>query len=474
MNLSKNGYPRLTILVFGLAVILRLLLCTQNPPNNSFDDHYEPISLIMKTGEIPRKDACFECYNPPVFYSIAAVTANTLRSLGWSVDTVQKALQFQNFFYNILTLLIVYLILKKFSYLTEFSRLFAFGVICFLPRHIYMAAMFSNDNLGYLGVAVCTYLMLVTLERREPWWLFAALLSMAASLTVFVKYTGFVVLPMIAIAYITLAARKADGRRNRLFAMMLVALIPPLFLLGSYMVTNYKDYGDVLPWNDKFLDTSKIQPRDDEQLNFISFTPWQYVREPLQIPGQLHSFWTLIYTNAWFDTEPKFLYFTDWDKGWWSQYWAWRTGDSTFPEAQIPLSTVTRTLAAGLLVLGLMPLFMFLAGMIGSVRKFPTGADSCVRIDKYLPLLILVTGNAALVIWLTLKAPVFSSMKASYFLVSLPALAVFTAQGVQFFEKRRWSGYFISFTLIMLVLFTSTHVMHIAWSIKSWNNVVKF
>lgn len=466
MKLSKNEYPLLTFLLFGLAVILRLLLCSQNPPANSFDDHYEPISLIMKTGEIPRKDACFECYNPPVFYSIAAVTANTLRTLGFSVDAVQKALQFQNCFYNILTLLVVYLILKKFSYLTEFSRHIAFGSICFLPRHIYMAAMFSNDNLGYLGVAVCTYLMLVTLERREPWWLFAALLSMAASLTVFVKYTGFVVLPMIAIAYITLAARKTDERRNRPFAKMFIALLPPLILLGSYMFINYKDYGDVLPWNDKFLDTSKIQPRDDERLNFISFTPWQYVREPLQIPGQLHSFWTLIYTNAWFDTEPKFLHYTDWDKDWWPKYWAWRTGESTFPEAQIPLSMETRTLAVGLLTLGLIPLFMVVAGVIQSFPEFFAGKDHWMPIEKYFPLLILLASNTAIVVWLTLKAPVFSSMKASYFLSSLPAFGVFTAHGVKLFENRHWARYLISCTLIMLVIFTSVHIMHIAWSIK--------
>ncbi len=471
MNQSAKSYPRLTFLLLGLAVILRLLLCSQNPPTNSFDDHYEPISLILKTGAIPRKDACFECYNPPVFYSIAAVTANALRSHGLSVDTVQKALQFQNCLYNILTLLIVYLILQKFSNLTEFSRLFAVGTICFLPRHIYMAAMFSNDNLGYLGVAVSAYLILVILERREPWWFFATLLSMAASLTIFVKYTGFIVLPMIAIAYITMAARKVDGRPNRLFVMMFITLLPPLFLLGSYIVTNYKDYGDVLPWNDKFLDTSKIQPRDNEQLNFFSFTPWQYIREPVQVPGQLHSFWTLIYTNAWFDTEPKFLYYTDWDKGWWSQYWAWRRGESTFPAAQIPLSSVTRTFAVGLLTIGLIPFFMVVAGMIGSIRKFPAGTDNCVTIEKCLTLLILLAGNAAMVIWLTLKAPVFSSMKASYLLGSLPALGVFIAQGAQLFEGRRWWRYIISFALIMLALFTSAHVMHVAWSIKTWSDL---
>jgi len=468
MKQSVTGYPRLTFFLFGLAVLLRLLLCSQNPPANSFDDHYEPVSLIMKTGEIPRKDACFECYNPPVFYAIEAVTANALSGLGLNVETVQKALQFQNFFYNILTLLVVYLILKKFPDLSAFSRLFAFGTVCFLPRHIYMAAMFSNDNLGCLGVALCTYLMLATLERRQSWWIYALLLSMAASLTVFVKYTGFVVLPMIALACLAQATRKSAEGRKKPFAIMFIALLPPLLLLGSYMITNYKDYGNTLPWNEKFLDTSKIQPHDVEPLNFISFTPWHYIREPVQISGQLHSFWTLIYTNAWFDTEPKFLHYTDWDKGWWMQYWSWRTGESTFPATRIPLSTVTRTLAAGLLTLGLIPLFMVVAGIIQSFREILAEKDHWMTIEKYFPLLILLASNTAIVVWLTLKAPVFSSMKASYFLSSLPAFGLFTALGVQLFENRCWPKFLISFTLIMLVVLTTAHVMRIAWDIKSW------
>ena len=443
---------------------MRLLLCSQNPPNNSFDDHYEPVSLIMKNGEIPRKDACFECYNPPVFYSIEALSANGLRGLGWSVDPVQKALQYQNCCYNILSLVFVYLILGRFSRLSAFARLFAFGTVCFLPRHIYMAAMFSNDNLGYLGVAMCTYLALVIQEREEPWW-WAALLGIAVSSTVFVKYTGFVVIPTVAIAFAPLLARKAVARRWKPVAMMCMALLPPLCLLGSYMVTNYKDYGNVLPWNDKFIDTGKVQPRDREALNFLSFTPWHYLGEPLQVPGQLHSFWTLVYSNAWFDTEPKFLHYTDWDKGWWTQYWSWRTGDSAFPAQPAPLSTLTRILAGGLLILGLVPLCLVAAGVFDGMRAL-LPREHWTKNGPFLPLLVLLASNGAIVVWLAIKAPVFSSMKASYFLSALPAFAVFSAQGVQQLMKRPWAKYFISSVLMLLVLFTSVHIMHIAWSIK--------
>jgi len=135
---------------------------------------------------------------------------------------------------------------------------------------------------------------------------------------------------------------------------------------------------------------------------------------------------------------------------------------------RIPLSTVTRTLAAGLLTLGLIPLFMVVAGIIQSFREILAEKDHWMTIEKYFPLLILLASNTAIVVWLTLKAPVFSSMKASYFLSSLPAFGLFTALGVQLFENRCWPKFLISFTLIMLVVLTTAHVMRIAWDIKSW------
>ena len=465
MKQEADGYPRLTLSLFFLAVFLRLLLCCDNPPTNSFDDHYEPVSLIMNTGAIPRKDACFECYNPPVFYSVAAVSANAMRGLGLGADPIQKALQYQNCCYNILTLLFVYQILQKVSCLTALPRLFAFGTVCFLPRHIYMAAMFSNDNLGYLGVAICSYLLLAIQERKNP-LLLTALLALAVSLTVFVKYTGFVVLPMVAITFAAHAVRQVGQSRGKPVSLMFLALLPALMLLGSYMATNYRDYGKVLPWNDNFLDTGKIQPRDPEPVNYLSFTPWQYIREPLQLPGQLHSFWTLTYSNTWFDTEPKFLPYTDEDTGWWTEYLTWRREDSRFPESRIPLSTTTRILAGGLLTLGLLALGAVAVGLLRCCCGIASGKGDPARRAQDLPMLVLLAGNVAVVGLLTHKAPVFSSMKASYFLSSLPAFAVFSAHGVQLLCTGSRSRLFIFTFLTALVLFTSVHIVHVACSVR--------
>ena len=123
-------YRKLTVFIFAVAVLLRLLLCWGNPPSNSFDDHFEPIALILQTGHIPAKNACFQCYQPPVFYYSSAILAKPLIYLGYSdPGAIEKFLQFLNCFYGIATLAVIYLILKRLD-LSEFSRLMAFCVIC--------------------------------------------------------------------------------------------------------------------------------------------------------------------------------------------------------------------------------------------------------------------------------------------------------------------------------------------------------
>jgi len=186
------------LFLFCAGAVLRLLLCWVNPPQNAFDNHYEPIFLIMQTGAIPAKDACFQCYHPPVFYWISAIIGKMALSGGMTPPHMAKLLQFVCCFYGIATLGICYLILKKFP-LSAFASAIAFGVICFLPRHIYMSAMNSNDTISYLCVAISIYLIIVALERRLP-PLRLALLSIVLTVTVFTKYTAFAVLPAVLAA----------------------------------------------------------------------------------------------------------------------------------------------------------------------------------------------------------------------------------------------------------------------------------
>jgi len=460
-------YRILTIAIFCLAVFLRGLLCWENPPSNSFDDHFEPISLIMKNGHIPPKDACFQCYHPPVFYYTSAKIGETLNALGMEETIVRKTLQFLNFLYNVLTLVVVYLILSVMN-LSSYSKMVAFTTVCILPRHIYMAAMHSNDNLCVLLVALCCYLVLIAIDRKLAWQT-VALVGIIITLATFVKYTAFVLFPAVLISMILIPIYIPQISLSRITTAVFFSLFPAIFLLGTYMAANVRDYGKPLPWNDKMFNTSVIHPRDPAKISYTSFAPWQYMIEPLIIPGQMHSFWTIIYSGTWFDIEPKFTQVTDKNRIWWPRYFGWLSGDMAFPSLPSPLSFPTRVLAAGLLLCGIVPLVLVIVGIVWSVRilMFCKDADARIQAVKLNLFPILLVANTAGVILLTVKAPVYSSIKASYFFNSLPAFAVFNAIGIKCMENRRWIKIIIAAGCIALVLLVILHVVQIAMAFST-------
>jgi len=136
----------------------------------------------------------------------------------------------------------------------------------------------------------------------------------------------------------------------------------------------------------------------------------------------------------------------------------------TFPSLPSPLSISTRLLAAGLLICGIVPLMLVIAGIAWSVRFliFCKDADARIEAAKLSLFPILLVTNAAGVILLTLKAPVYSSIKASYFFNSLPAFAVFNAIGIKCIDNRRWIKIIIASVCIALVLLVILHVFQIA------------
>jgi len=99
---------------FALGALLRLLLCWANRPYNAFDDHFEPILMTMKAGVIPARDACFQCFQPPVFYWISARIGEAALQAGLPLPSVIKLLQFVGCGAGILTVAVCYLILRNF------------------------------------------------------------------------------------------------------------------------------------------------------------------------------------------------------------------------------------------------------------------------------------------------------------------------------------------------------------------------
>jgi hypothetical protein len=422
-------------LFFALGAAARLALCWVNPPVNAFDDHFEPVLLILKTGTFPAKDACFQCYHPPVFYGTSAAVACLALQAGAEWSELPKVLQLLCCLYGILTVGICYLILKRFSF-SDFARLLAFGTVCFLPRHIYMSAMLCNDTLAYLLVALSIYLAFRAVEKNFS--IFSlAMLSVALTLAIFTKYTNFALIPMVLVPFLVALWKPTAFTRKKILAAGVGTFALPLLLLGAHLVSNQSHYHSPLPWNLSMYDPTAHSPHDPAGISFFSFKPWEDLRTPYLAPGKLHSFWTMLYSGMWFDTEPCFQRFLDSNRTWWSHYFAWYRGEETFPGPNTAVSTLTLLEAQGMIVLGVFPTALGLMGLYYCI----TGKwQGLVNTDPKVALLmnafpVLLAANVAGVIGLTLRLPVYNSIKPSYLLSSMPAMMIFLAVGLGSLEK---------------------------------------
>lgn len=432
-----------------------------NPPNNAFDNHFEPIFLIMNYGIIPAKDACLQCYHPPIFYLISAMIGKLFTYMGANNTQILKILQFVCCVYGILTVGIIYLILKKIQ-LSDFSRLVAFGTICFLPRHIYMSAMNSNDTISYLFVAICIYLILITIEQKYS-MISLITLSVAITITIFTKYTALVIIPMVLTVFLVGFSHLPAAIRIKHGIMMVLAFLMPLLILSAYTFSNVKNYGNALPWNLKLEDPSVRQPRDEGGVSFITFKPWESIKTPILVPGKLNSFWTLIYSGMWFDTEPKFLYFMDSNTAWWDHYFGWLRGEEQFPVDNPSMSKITILMGSGLITFGLFPLFFVIIGGYHYLRGLRNifkeyNYREATKMSIFPTLLI---SNALGIIAISLRLPTYTAMKASYFLNSMPAFSIFLGIGVMAYENRNILKWAMAIIFGALFTLAFLHILHI-------------
>ena len=375
-----------------------------------------------------------------------------------------KFFQFVVCFYGILTLGILYLILNKLP-LSNFSRLLAFGTACFLPRHIYMSAINSNDTISYLFVALSIYLLLIVIERKFPFFLLLTV-SIVISVTLFTKYTSFIVLPVVLMVFASLAYKRLFPSRKQALLFFVLIIFVPMTILSAHLIWNKKHYDSPLPWNVNRSDPSLIQPRDGDHFDFFTFKPWESIDPPIIVPGRMQSFWTLVYSGMWFDNEPKFLYFLVSNQSWWDRYYGWLRGEEKFPEGSPTISSLTKFLGAGLTIFGLFPLLMIITGVthlfLGSWRSH-ANSEEMVKMSIFPTLLF---SNMVVMIALAVRLPVYTAAKASYFLNSLPAFVVFLSLGLMVCEKSKQLKWTMIAAFSLLFCLASMHILHIVLSIS--------
>ncbi len=423
----------------------------------------------METGEIAAKDACPQCYHPPVFYLVSAVIGKIVLGTGLDVRYVMKLIQFSCCLYGILTLYVIYLILSKMN-ISDFSRAIAFGTVCFLPRHIYMSAMNSNDAISYLFVSLCVYLMLLLLETNLK-YKYQVMLSVAVIVAVFIKYTCYILLPAFAVLSLLLLKSK-EFPRKKLISFALLSYGLPALLLCGYSLYNYNTYGTFLPDNVAAASILK-QPQDPGGVNFFTFKPWLSIQNPFLAPGKLGSFWTLIYSSTWYDIDAMFIRFFDNKESLWEPYYDWLKGYVAFPDPRLIVPHYASNMGAVLVTLGLMPLCFTVLGFFIAVKNsfysYTKKNEQSLSEWYKTPLFIMLAlFNIALIVAFTVKRPFYSSIKSSYILNALPAYAIFLSFGIMSLRKFLDNKY-IAIFFGSIFIFVIIHINYIVYHIGIFN-----
>lgn len=363
--------------IFVLGALLRVALTWRNPPFNVWDNHFEPVLLMLTEGSIPAKFACFQCYHPPVFYLACAAVAKVVSAADLAGETGLKALQFLNCAFGVAALLVIMALLQRLP-LSRGARTLASLVVAILPRHIYLSAVHGNDGLAVLLVSLVAW-MLVTLGDGRRSLLRYATLGAAASLAIFTKYNALIVLPGITFALAALPAFRDPAWRRSASARAMLALGAPALLLALSMASNVRAYGSPLPGGDDYAKANPAvenflarQPRDLPDVDFIRFSPWRFVAHPLLRPGQLSEFSTLMNASMWFDNDAKLLQLLA-PEAWRRGYYLWLRGDLPFADLDpgdplrlaLRLGTALEALGLGMVILGVVGL----AALLRALRR---------------------------------------------------------------------------------------------------------
>lgn len=442
---------------------LRLALYIANPAANAFDNHFEPVLLIISDGIIPAKDACWSCYHPPLLYWSSAMLGKLFVQFNMSAPTFFKVLQGLSCLFGIATLVFVWAILKRLP-LNDFARAAGLGIICFLPRHIYMSAMYSNDAIAYMLVTICLYLLLVALDRGFSWRVLV-LLSISMGLALLTKVTALVVLPTVGfVFFMAFVWGRVAPRRDTLIKGVAV-MIFPLALLATEIGSNMKTYGEPFPINMTLSGSNVVKRRPGAGgVDFFDFRPLSAIKDPVIRPSNIDSFWTMLYGRMWFDMEPLLIYprteelYQKWHRSF-AMYLEshiddW-TGQEDFPQGGL-------NVGRALIALGLLPLIIFLAGLCyavwgrWSIRAGPGDRLDAIKLMAF-PVLLLV--NIAGVVKATLAHPYYATMKAAYLLNSVAAFAVIFALGAMWLGKGRTGRTVITVILAAVFALVTVHII---------------
>lgn len=344
------------------------------------------IEYLTQTWVLPAPDAAWSTAHPPLYYYLCAAICRGLDDPDRAFNVI--ILRLLASAVGLLTVALVVVLVRRTDPDNLRRALLAGGLVLFLPVHIYMSAMLTEEIL--VTSLISLVIVGVALEQTglsKPVWL-AAGLGLIAGLAFLTKLTGVLVMVAAAGTYLIEGWRSRAMRPAILRASVLVLLT--VLIGGWFFARNLVEYGYLYPHG---LEVHKIMfsmPPGDRQI-------WDYLRIPLATwtdpqllhPSLLRSVWGSTFVTMWFDGHRVFL----------------------------PTNTpVVTHVGTAILLLALLPTAAFAVGFTRGVKRMLRGGR---RPDTILILITAITLSAYVLF--TWRNPWFAVHKASFMLsLSLP------------------------------------------------------
>lgn len=377
--MSKN----IVIVVIILGSLLRIIIGLSSPPNNSYDDHLEPIANYINNETRPFPQDCWQCYQPPLYYLIASKVFRAAYKLSENTYTAWKTVQFINIIFSIINLIIISLLLRIIYFRNEVSVAVILSFLSFYPRDIYASAMISNDYLLVL-LSSLSVLMFVKYVKNDNKLNFS-LLCLFVFGCAMTKQHGLIL--VLLIAYIIM--KSIFSRTHHVFNYRNILGVFTVALCFLDEVWKFIHTGILLVSNQNFFNYTNGQlPGDFSEVSFLSFHLTDLLHNPFISDNTLYSFYTEIFARSWFDYEWRFI---------------------------SPNILLVKYLSTPLILVGMI---ITIATFIGLIRY----RTELFQLNKnYRCLIIIALCFFTVPLLQTYRFPFFSSMKSQFF---LPAISI--------------------------------------------------
>ena len=406
LRLSSATAP---VLALGLFVTMWVALFANNirslPRRGGFNasDHLSYIQFLLTNGRLPLAHQGFEMYQPPLYYAVSA-TLLTLLRLGLD-NTGLLVLHLLGLGIAIANLIMLRKALRLVFPDDAKKQIVGLTAAAFLPANLYISQFITNEALAATLVTASLLLCLLLVREPAPTWKMFVGLGACLGAALLAKVTALLALPFVFGALLVRAWKQPAAIRGRWLLRVAAAAGVCLLVGGWHYARLWIYYGRPVLGN--FGGT-------------LGFDWWQ---EPGFRTASYYLRFGAAFNHPWFSGSVSLL------DGIYSTLW----GDSLLSgvgEVNFRIPWNYGLMAAGFL-LALVPTVLLLAGVLSAVARLIRAPQAE---------LVILSGYAGLalaaLVWMSLKVPYISIVKAFYLLSALLPFCVLVALGWEAVTRR--------------------------------------